>query len=166
MCLHVCLSERVHLNFPSITSYYPGDKSAGLTEPPPIGSAPGSKCPPQHQPVGLHWDIKRKVCVILFIQKSLKRHREVEGDLLWMVRLVKRGLRMRCLWQIVSPFTSFCIISEIMIQNAIKGRGSWFSAYFLLSSSSKKRLPNVSLNMSKLLVPTEIVNLKRQVTNV
>ena len=97
VCLHVCLSERVHLNFPSITSYYPGDKSAGLTEPPPIGAAPGSKCPPQHQPVGLHWDIKRKVCVILFIQKSLKRHREVEGDLLWMVRLVKRGLRMRCL---------------------------------------------------------------------
>ena len=41
VCLHVCLSERVHLNFPSITSYYPGDKSPGQTEPLPILAALG-----------------------------------------------------------------------------------------------------------------------------
>lgn len=46
VCLHVCLSETVHLNFPSITSYYPGDKSAALTEPPPILAAPGPNAHP------------------------------------------------------------------------------------------------------------------------
>lgn len=46
VCLHVRLSERVHLNFPSITSYYPGDKSAGLMEPLPSRAAPGPNAPP------------------------------------------------------------------------------------------------------------------------
>jgi len=60
------------LNFPSITSYYPGDKSAGLMEPPPIHAALGPNAHPstnQCACTGTDKE-KEKVNVILSIQKA------------------------------------------------------------------------------------------------
>lgn len=73
VCLHVCLSETVHLNFPSITFYYPGDKSAGLTSTPAHPCCPGSKRPPQYQAVYTEmWTEKNETDIIDFFFLYLK----------------------------------------------------------------------------------------------
>lgn len=72
LCVHVCmcvclrLSGRVHLNFPSITSYYSADKSGGLTVLSPVLATPGPNallCTHQHSLIILQpenqWKIEK-----------------------------------------------------------------------------------------------------------